>query len=196
MGRGDAGGLTDISAVLVLAQIGGGIPASPFATGMQPGGSSALALISAMITPAILILAAGSLVASTLTRLARIVDRARLLIDQIATLQAQGNGAAITTRLRWLRVYSRRSSLAERALTLYYVAIGLFVAGSLAITLDNLTRNSVPWLSLALVVAGAISLFFGTAALVIETNMAAGMLREEIASTCGPLEQPDSLHET
>lgn len=45
--------------------------------------SPALAIISAMITPAILILASGNLVNSTLTRLGRIVDRTRALIDRL-----------------------------------------------------------------------------------------------------------------
>ncbi len=157
------------------------------ALGAHTGGASSLALISAMITPAFLIVATGSLVASTLTRLARIVDRARVLVDRIGAHRDQADEAAVARETKWLRTYARRAALAERALTTYYVAIGLFVAGSLAITFDNLTRDSVPWLSLALVVAGAIFLFLGTAALVIETNIATGTLREEIFATCGPL---------
>jgi hypothetical protein len=144
-----------------------------------------LAIISAMITPSILILAAGSLVASTLTRIARVVDRARTLIDRIPQYRAAGDEASIAVAKGWLRDYQRRGALAERALQLYYLAIGLFVAGSLAITIDNLTQHAIPWLSLALVVSGAACLFFGTAALVLETNIATGTLRSEIEHACG-----------
>lgn len=144
-----------------------------------------LGLISAMITPSILILAAGSLVASTLTRLGRIVDRARTLIDRTAEVRATGDETSIHVMMMWLRNYQRRAALTERALQMYYCAIGLFVAGSLAITVDNLTHDSLPWLSLVLVVAGAVCLFFGTAALVVETNIATGTLRSEIEHACG-----------
>lgn len=42
-----------------------------------------LSLLSAMITPAVLISASGMLILSTATRLARIVDRVRTLARQI-----------------------------------------------------------------------------------------------------------------
>jgi hypothetical protein len=157
-------------------------PLAPIHSTMSPF----LAVISAMITPSILILASGSLVASTLTRLARVVDRARILIERIPGLRASGKDEDVATTMRWLRLYLRRAELAERALQLYYFAIGLFVAGSLAITIDDLTKHSVPWLALLLVVAGAACLFFGTAALVLETNIATGTLRSEVEHACGP----------
>jgi hypothetical protein len=139
-----------------------------------------LAVISAMITPAILILATGSLVSSTLIRVGRIVDRARILMDQVADFRRAGDGTRAAITAGWLLQYRRRAALVERALTLYYSAIGVFVAGSLAITIDDFTRDAIPWLSLFLVVIGAMFLFAGTLALVIETNMATGGLRREI----------------
>jgi Protein of unknown function (DUF2721) len=139
-----------------------------------------LAVISAMITPAILILATGSLVSSTLIRVGRIVDRARILMEQVTELRRSGDDTAAMITLGWLLQYRRRAALVERALTLYYSAIGVFVAGSLAITIDDLTRDAIPWLSLLFVVTGALFLFSGTLALVIETNMATGALRREI----------------
>jgi hypothetical protein len=47
-------------------------------------GGTAIGVISAMITPALLILRSGSLVASALLRLGRSVDPARVLIAQDA----------------------------------------------------------------------------------------------------------------
>jgi hypothetical protein len=157
-------------------------PLAPIHSAVSPF----LAVISAMITPSILILASGSLVASTLTRLARVVDRARILIDRIPALRAAGGDDELAATMRWLRMYLRRAELAERALQLYYFAIGLFVAGSLAITIDDLTGHALPWLALVLVVCGAACLFFGTAALVVETNIATGTLRSEVEHACGP----------
>jgi hypothetical protein len=146
---------------------------------------SVLGVISAMITPAILILGTGSLVASTLTRLSRVVDRARMLLDQILAARASGDEAAARTYARWLRLYRRRSFLAERALTLYYGAIFLFVVASLTIAVEDVTHVEVPWISLALVLLGAGVLCIGTGFLVIETNIAAGMLRAEIDHALG-----------
>ncbi|HEY0798659.1 MAG TPA: DUF2721 domain-containing protein [Candidatus Baltobacteraceae bacterium] len=160
---------------------------------LTPNPSPFLGVISAMITPAILILATGSLVMSTLTRVGRIVDRARRLIALLATQRASNDTEGAQTTVDWLFHYRRRAALAERALTLYYSAIGTFVAASLAISVDSLTRNSIPWLSLMFVVVGAIFLFSGTLALVIETNIATGALRKEI-DALGLTESPRSKH--
>jgi len=142
--------------------------------------SGLLGIISAMITPAILILATGSLVASTLTRLGRIVDRARALLRDIAEFRRQGDSISASLSEGWLQSYQRRSQFAERALTIYYIAIFLFVAASLAIAIDDITRGYVPWLALTLTVLGAFCLFAGTAALVFETNIATGQILLEI----------------
>jgi hypothetical protein len=130
-------------------------------------------------------LATGSLVTSTLTRLNRITDRARDLIEGLEGAREHGDEARVQIDILWLRTYLRRSNLAERALTFYYTAIGFFVASSLAITVDDLTRDAVPWLSLVLVVGGALLLFAGTASLVVEANVATGALRAEIEASFG-----------
>jgi Protein of unknown function (DUF2721) len=144
-----------------------------------------LGVISAMITPAIFILATGSLVASTLSRIARVFDRARDLVDRTVTARANGDELAARTYVRWLRVYRRRTSLAERALTLYYCAIFLFVMTSLSIAAEEVSHVEVPWVSLGLVLLGAAAIAVATACLVIETNLAAGMLRAEIGQALG-----------
>lgn len=149
---------------------------SPF----SPHLMSSLAIISAMITPAILILASGSLVSSTLTRVGRVFDRARVIMDRMEECVRNGDpeGADIYNEL--LRDYRVRAALAERALTIYYAAIGFFVMSSLAIGLDNFIHDRVPWLATALTVLGAILVLLGTLALFLETNFAAGLLRREI----------------
>jgi Protein of unknown function (DUF2721) len=141
---------------------------------------SYLPIISEMITPAILILAAGSQVNSTLTRLARIVDRTRVLIDLVALARKQSDLHGVQAATSWFPIYHRRVSLVERALTMFYLSIGMFVASSLAITIDHFIPDTLPWLAVALVVIGAIFLLTGTVALVIETHIAAGILRREI----------------
>jgi hypothetical protein len=139
-----------------------------------------LAIISAMITPAILILASGSLVASTLTRLSRIVDRARALADRLAEYRARGDQQSIEALTEILRIYRRRSLFVGRALSAYYAAIGFFIVTSLTIALDNVVGGVAPWLAVALSVVGVVLLLLGTVALVVETNLASGLLGREL----------------
>ncbi|HEY8322437.1 MAG TPA: DUF2721 domain-containing protein [Candidatus Baltobacteraceae bacterium] len=148
---------------------------------MNPFSASGISIISAMITPAILLLASGNLVSSTLTRIARVFDRAREIIDRARAARAADDALAAELLEGLLRSYLRRTSLLERALSAYYLAIGLFVAASLAIAFDNIIGHIVPWLSIAFVVAGAILLLLGSLAIFLETNLAAGILRHEIA---------------
>lgn len=140
----------------------------------------ALAIISAMITPAILILASGNLVASTLARLARIVDRARALADRIEASRTRGDGDTTYALGDVLRIYRRRSLYVARALSAYYAAIGFFIITSLTIALDNFMQTIVPWLAVVLTVIGVLLLLLGTLALVFETNLAAGLLGREL----------------
>lgn len=141
---------------------------------------SSLTIISAMITPAILILASGNLVSSTLTRLGRIVDRARALGDHLAANRQAMSGGASDELTDILRNYRRRATFVARALSAYYAAIGFFIVTSLMIALDNFMQSLVPWLAVALTVIGVLLLLLGTLALVIETNLASGMLGREL----------------
>jgi hypothetical protein len=141
---------------------------------------TSLAIISAMITPAILILASGNLVSSTLTRLGRIVDRARALGDHLAVHGSAMTVTASAEPTEILRNYRRRSIYVARALSAYYAAIGFFIVTSLTIALDNFMQSLVPWLAVALTVVGVLLLLLGTLALVIETNLASGMLGREL----------------
>ena len=55
-----------------------------------------LAIISTMITPAVLILAAGSMVTSTFSRLVRISDRARALMAAVDDARKTGFEPGVT----------------------------------------------------------------------------------------------------
>lgn len=133
-----------------------------------------------MITPAVLILAAGSLVTSTYTRLVRISDRARAVMASIDAARAKGNTLPLPLYREFLGEYRRRSTLVERALAAYYVAIGVLVMASLAIAIDRITGNRAPWVPVALVLLGALGLFLGTLWVLQEERISAGSLRKEI----------------
>lgn len=153
-------------------------------TAMNPFSSHtllpALCVISALITPAILILATGSLIASTLTRL-RVSS-----IGRVFSPTASKNTGQEAPPMRpknspkSCETYRRRAVFVGRALSSYYAATGFFIVTSLTIALDNFVRNTVPWLAVALSVAGVVLLLLGTIALVVETNLSVGMLAKEL----------------
>jgi hypothetical protein len=79
--------------------------------------TSSLAVLTAMITPAVLISASGTMILSTSTRLGRVVDRVRSLSDRLRELankdvsidSSKKNGRCCTTNLTGLpavRAYS------------------------------------------------------------------------------------------
>jgi uncharacterized membrane protein YgcG len=94
--------------------------------------SSSLQVLTAMITPAVLISACGTLIFSTSTRLSRVVDRVRSLAAQ---LQSQQSGELVQQNqmLEQLTSVARRVVLLRSAMTCFYVATGLFVATSIAV---------------------------------------------------------------
>ena len=140
----------------------------------------ALAIVSAMLTPAILILAAGSLTNSTLLRLARIVDHTRKLIADGDAFRRSGNTKAVAIIDGRLEIQVRRAEFARRALGGYYVAIALFLAASLIIALNQIFGDRYPYAGPTVVIIGGFVLFLATAMLVIEVNISAGTLREEV----------------
>jgi hypothetical protein len=136
------------------------------------GFSAAQAIISAMITPALLILASGSLIATALVRLARVVDRLRKLSEQ--------PDAAVPPED--LRRHARRALLAERAVRLYFWAVACFVLVGFAIPIDHLAADRLTWLPVALATLGMCLIVAGSAAMLSECRLATAQIRSEIAS--------------
>jgi hypothetical protein len=97
----------------------------------------ALSLLSAMITPALLISACGTLIFSTSSRLARIVDRVRMLARQVEELCARPEEDPVREQMveieRQLATSAERTRLVQGSLTSFYVALGLFVATTVSI---------------------------------------------------------------
>src|SRR5437868_8816924 len=100
--------------------------------------TSSLAVLTAMITPAVLISASGTMILSTSTRLGRVVDRVRSLSDRLRQLANNGASVEFFEEERamlydQLDKLTSRSRLLQRALTTFYLAVGVFVATSVAI---------------------------------------------------------------
>jgi hypothetical protein len=118
-----------------------------------PSTTADLSLLSAMITPAVLISACGTLIFSTSTRLSRIVDRVRQLSQSFEQLYT-GSVADFPDERRaeverQLFLLAGRGRLIQRALTSFYVALGIFVGTTMGIGLAALFPR-ITWLPTAL----------------------------------------------
>jgi hypothetical protein len=133
--------------------------------------SAAQALIAAMLTPALLILASGSLIATALVRLARVVDRVRsLAANPAGTIFADD-----------LARHERRARLAIGAITAFFIAVTFFVAAGIAIAVDHSAAGSLFWLPIGLTLAGMLLIVVGAAAMALESRDSAALIAADIA---------------
>jgi hypothetical protein len=147
------------------------------------GGISGLALLSTMITPAVLISACGTLIFSTSSRLARIVDRARSLtrmLEDYSRVPPTDFPAERRDQLqRQIGVQAQRVGLIQRALATLYLSLGIFVATTISIALTSWIgfADTLPG---ALGVLGTLVLFFACVLLIREARLALRGVREEM----------------
>src|SRR6187551_2153241 len=138
---------------------------------------TALAVLSAMITPAVLISACGTLILSTSTRLARVIDRVRQMADRIDDLDTRKDTVANyeerrASVRRQMQTLARRGRLLQFSLTLLYLGVATFVATSVAIGLVSVGFTHVGWLPVAMALAGAMMLLAASLVLIAESRIA------------------------
>lgn len=150
--------------------------------------SVAVAIIAAMITPALLILASASLVASALVRMARVVDRARILATAVHDGTGDKLGVPASELREWLLSHAARARQAERSIVLLYSAIVVFIATCLAIALNRATGDSLVWLPVLLATTGAILMLGGGAYMVAESRSSGKQIGQEIGYALSKLE--------
>jgi len=153
--------------------------------------TSSLAVLTAMITPAVLISASGTMILSTSTRLGRVVDRVRSLSSRLRRLTSKEEDSEFFEEERamlydQLDKLTSRSRLLQRALTTFYLAVGVFVATSLAIGAvafffaRGLSTSRGAWLPVAMGLIGALFLLYGSTLLVFEARLALSTTHAEM----------------
>lgn len=152
---------------------------------MQPP-LSGLALLSAMITPAVLISACGTLIFSTSNRLGRIVDRVRELSRMVEHLFSGQVTDFLEERQaevnRQLSIYTKRSKWIQQALTGFYVSLGCFVATTVSIGIIGFLPD-LSWVATALGIAGTLVLFYSSVLLIAEARLALQSVNSEMEFT-------------
>jgi threonine/homoserine/homoserine lactone efflux protein len=143
-------------------------------------------VLSAMITPAVLISACGTLIFSTSTRLARIVDRVRELTRAIESASKDDEVDFPDERRaeadRQIAIHARRTKLIQHSLTSFYVALSLFVAATVTIGFVAVF-NRVGWAPNVLGIVGTVFLFYGCVMLIAETRLALRSVNSEMEFT-------------
>lgn len=152
----------------------------------------AQAVLSAMITPAVLISACSSLIMATTGRLNRAVDRTRAVAAEFAALvatdgapPAASEGETELDRQRalfflLLDFNTTRSRMLQRGLTRLYWALGAFVAASVSIGLVAVSGREYTWIPISFGLAGAGLLLYASVVLVRESQIALVALETEM----------------
>jgi hypothetical protein len=147
-------------------------------------------VLGAMITPAVLISAGGTLVLSTSNRLSRAVDRVRVLAaDAEKLVRAEPDSGPLSAResgkrkliSSQLRGLSQRIILLRSAIAALYVAIAFLIATSIGVGIFTALGVDYAFIPITLGMLGTSGLLWATALLVREARLAISSTLEELA---------------
>jgi uncharacterized protein DUF2721 len=166
---------------------------------MDPLSSSPFAALTIIVAPAILTNASSVLSLGTGNRIARVVDRTRVLASELAGLDpASALAATYRAHLERLKV---RSQMLLRALRCFYASIGAFASAALISVMGAILATSAGdaiFRAMAILsfVAGSIGvggLVIGCAVMVRETQLAVRFLEREaeLIQRLPPRSSPD-----
>ncbi len=146
--------------------------------------SSALNVLTAMLTPALLLSACGSFIISTSGRLGRVVDRVRKLADRMAEVVDKETDPQLREERKaminkHMQLQSKRASLLMRTMVSLYIASGLFVLTSVSIGFVSIFSAKWAVIPVVLGVMGALMMLVAAIQLVSEARMALDGLHDE-----------------
>ncbi|RMG06069.1 MAG: DUF2721 domain-containing protein [Acidobacteria bacterium] len=153
--------------------------------------NSTVEFLTAMITPALLISATGSLVLSTSTRLGRVVDRVRELERRFNEMIVTEDKAStpfyekkLEVTVNLLDKVTTRARILQRAMSAFYFGLCFFILTSVTIAIVGLF-NVYRWLPIVVGIIGIIFLFYGSILMLRETRMATATINAEMDFTWG-----------
>ena len=143
------------------------------------------AILTAIVAPAILTNACSILCLGTGNRIARVVDRTRVVNAEISALSKESPDYRI--RVNQLERLQTRSQLLIRALRTFYAALGSFAAAALVSVIGSVLTyfnmafafHAAGVLGLLVGVYGVVSLIAGLSRALRETRLAVHDLAEE-----------------
>jgi len=162
---------------------------------------SALSVLTAMITPALLISASGTFILSTTHRLSRVVDRMRMLSDRVEEFSHSTTAFELREErmLDWHRQIKQlrvRLRLLLKAMTLLYLASTTFVCTSVAVGVVAAVSLYLYWIPVALGILGACLLLGANVILIVEARRAVAGLESETAFLARLVRHHTQIEET
>jgi uncharacterized protein DUF2721 len=152
---------------------------------VTPITESPFAVLTLIAAPAVFTNAASVLTLGTGNRLARVVDRTRVIAREMEA--SAGKDDKTHLWVPHLDRLEKRGTLLLRAMRSFYAAIGFFAAASLVAVLGasltaseyHLPFRAIAWFSFASGAAGFIALVIGCVFVVHETRLALQSMTEE-----------------
>ncbi len=151
--------------------------------------NSTIEFLTAMVTPALLISATGSLVLSTSTRLGRVVDRVRQLEERLGDIIYTENKSEIPLYEKRVEVIvdlldkvTSRARILQRAMQAFYFGLGMFVLTSVTIAIAAFF-STYRWVPIPVGIVGIMFLFWGSVLMLRETRMATATVNAEMDFT-------------
>jgi hypothetical protein len=138
-----------------------------------------------MLTPAILILACGSLLSATSQRLSRVIERTRRIAEEMdAVTPSHGKETVMEKEERILLIQltraARRSRLLQQVMSALYIALSLFVATSVAIGMVSMVGNLYAGVPVFIGLGGMAMLLYATVLLLFESRLGLSAVNEEM----------------
>ncbi len=153
-----------------------------------------ISILSAMITPVVLIMACGSLILTTSQRLSRVIERSRKLTDDLKLLAKSFTDPTTIDEeeeilFAQLKRNTLRASLLQRAIAGLYITLSVFVATSIAIAVIDIANAKYTWIPIVLGVSGTAILFYASILLIKESRMAVTILSKEMDEAISFIQQ-------
>ncbi|CAG1065336.1 hypothetical protein BAC1_00915 [uncultured bacterium] len=150
---------------------------------METSIALAISILSAVITPVVLISASALLTLSTATRMGRVLERARAMYELLEEFEKTRPGDTQERHSMLLKQFSRakkRSELLSRALGSQYASISAFVATSVAIGASSLWQGFPAFLAVLFGFTGVMLLFYSSVLLIIDSRIGLAALHDEM----------------
>lgn len=151
--------------------------------------SITIEFLTAMITPALLISATGSLVLSTSTRLGRVVDRTRALterFEEMITIEHKDEVPLFDRKLEvtfdMLDKVTSRARILQKALQALYYSLGCFVLTSIIIAVVGVW-GQYRLAPIPVGIIGILFVFYASVQMLFEARMATGAVNAEMDFT-------------
>lgn len=151
---------------------------------METSVTLAISILSAVITPVVLISASALLTLSTANRVSRVLERARAMSGIIRELDKAGPEHIRQERYSVLLLQfqrsKKRSELLSRALGSQYASISAFIATSVAIGASSIWPSFPAILVVLFGFAGIMLLFYSSVLLIIDSRIGLAALHDEM----------------